>query len=624
MNLRGSLLVGLLLVAWCSAAQPYPSRLGRFEVNQKKGCASFTLTLTNLLPGDCTPGKPCVMNFGDNTGTAQNIFTHTYTAAGTYTLSVLYQSIGSDDIVITVDPNIQPNFEIHACSGSRASIKVTDNAYNQYVIDFNNDGTPEYILPFSNNIQTPPFTYAPPGTYTASVRGRNLNSADNCTAKTQPFTTLATLPTPSINTLTSVDNANIKLDFTTAVNIQYRLEIAVNNSTTFQNFKTLYGVSTLDVTDLKLDLNYYCFRLGAYDPCNGSSTYSNTVCTSKFTVTAQSDVNVLTWSTGPAVNYSISRDGNPYATIASAFFNDTDAECTVTYCYRVTNNYGGGRKSISLEKCVTSFSNATPTAINNVSAVATTGAALSWVQDPLFTPVGYSVSRASAGSIYTLYGTTPASPFNDAGYTTAGKYCYKINYLDKCNNASAPGIAVCPIQLNGILDKTNAITVTWSSYRGWRNAVKEYVLRKYDLAGALIKTVTQTDTVFVDDLPDPINQYVRYEVTAIPNEGGTPISLSNGLEIVKNANLYYPTAFTPNKDNLNDGFIVSGQFIVRLNLTIFDRWGVLLFSSDKQEPWDGQSNGKTMPPSVYIWKAEISDRAGRTFSKEGTVALIRN
>ncbi len=279
-QLLQALWTAVLLACFCTAglAQPYTSRLSFFQVDQKKGCAPFTVTIVSVPVGECTVIKPCTMKWGDTTPNAQNTFTHTYTLPGTYTLSIQPQSISADDIIITVDQNIQPNFEIYACSGSKAAIKVVDNAYDQYVIDFKNDASPDHILPFSNNILTPAFTYVPAGTYTASVRGRDLNSADNCMAKTQPFTTLAALPMPSINTLTSVDAANITLDFTTAVNIQYRLEVALNNASTFQIFKTLYGVTTLAVTDLKLDENFYCFRLVAYDVCTPANSMVSILC----------------------------------------------------------------------------------------------------------------------------------------------------------------------------------------------------------------------------------------------------------------------------------------------------------------------------------------------------------
>ena len=625
-------IVGMAITCVGAIAQPYNSRLGKFQVDEKKGCASFTLTVTNLSPGDCGM-FPCTITWGDGTPNQQGVFVHTYMNAGTFTLSILYGGTGSDDLVITVDQNIQPNFEIYACSGARAAIKVVDNAYDQYVIDFKNDGSPDYILPFSNNILTPSYTYVPAGVYTASVRGRDLSSDDNCTAKTQPFTTLATLPTPSINTLTSVDDANITLGFTTAVNIQYRLEIALNNASTFQLFKTLYGVNTLAVPDLKLDENYYCFRLVAYDLCTpANSRFSNIVCTNRLVATAQTDINggalnVITSNTSVAgvVNYSIARNNTPYVTVAANPYPDPDVVCKVDYCYRVTTNYGGGRTSTSLEKCVTSFATKTPTAIDNVTATVTnSGATFSWTQDPEFEPVGYQVRRSSDAGAFNIYATVAGSPFTDNGYATSGKFCYTLDYVDKCDNPSAAGSQICPVQLTGTLSSNNAISLSWSSYAGWKNGVNTYVLEKYNLKGTLIQSITLTNNTFTDDVPDPINQYVRYVIRALPVDAAMGESASNELTFIRNANLFYPTAFTPNNDQLNDGFIVSGQYIVKIKMTIFDRWGAAIYSSEKNEPWDGTSNGKPMPSSTYIWKVDITDRADRTFSEEGTIALFRN
>ena len=113
-------------------------------------------------------------------------------------------------------------------------------------------------------------------------------------------------------------------------------------------------------------------------------------------------------------------------------------------------------------------------------------------------------------------------------------------------------------------------------------------------------------------------------MTAKPTDLVLLSSVSNLIEVIKNSNLYFPTAFTPNNDQLNDSFNVSGQYIAKMSLTILDRWGKVLYFVEKGEPWDGQSSGKTMPPSAYIWKVEITDLAGRTYSREGTVALIRN
>ena len=91
-----TIILSFVLIAGNLLAQPYTSRLGRFRVDQVKGCVPLTLTITDtnlITTGECTAGKPCLMNAGNNTLPQQNQFTITYTQAGSFKLSVLYQNI---------------------------------------------------------------------------------------------------------------------------------------------------------------------------------------------------------------------------------------------------------------------------------------------------------------------------------------------------------------------------------------------------------------------------------------------------------------------------------------------------------------------------------------------------
>ena len=127
------------------------------------------------------------------------------------------------------------------------------------------------------------------------------------------------------------------------------------------------------VGNLRTDDNFYCFRLGAFDPCNNITVYSNVICSSNFDVTPQSDLNRLTWvtsSTGVA-NYSISKTGSaPLSALATATsLDDTNVICGTDYCYQITSNYTNGSRSISLEKCGTAFSSKIPVEPQNVSSI---------------------------------------------------------------------------------------------------------------------------------------------------------------------------------------------------------------------------------------------------------------
>lgn len=100
----------------------------------------------------------------------------------------------------------------------------------------------------------------------------------------------------------------------------------------------------------------------------------------------------------------------------------------------------------------------------------------------------------------------------------------------------------------------------------------------------------------------------------------------NTLNIIPNTTLYFPNAFTPNKDGINDEFAPIGRLenLTKFEINIFDRWGKLIFSSqDPFQYWDGTNRGSTLPNGVYQYKgtAESIDQININFS--GSVVLLK-
>ncbi|QOI97752.1 MAG: gliding motility-associated C-terminal domain-containing protein [Flammeovirgaceae bacterium] len=605
---------------------------GRFEIDQRKGCAALTVTITNanlITTGECTGLKPCDMVWGDGTPIQQNVFSHTYTQPGTYTLQVNYQNIGPDQIQITVRPNLPPEFNIFTCNGNQVQVRVTDTNYDAYIINYN-DASPEVQVP-KGSLAVNNHTFGSGGSKNISVRGKDVNAADNCMSNTQSVVALATLPTPFIDELRVVSGSQIDQDLVTGANIQYRLEIATNNNSTFQLAQTVYNSTAASLTNLRPDDNYYCFRLGAFDMCTNTTTaYSNIICSTNFDLAIQNNVNNLTWVTHPAgiANFSVNRDGTTLATPVASPYSDTNITCGTTYCYQVTSSYANGSQSISLQKCGQAISTDIPTATNNVTAVVSTaGVALTWLQDVAFTPVEYTVFRKSGSGSFGQIGQTTVQNFTDNQYTTAGEFCYLINYRDVCGNASSPGLEVCPIRLAGSLTNENAVNLSWTPYAGWRNGVSNYVVEKYDAGGSLVQVFnTGTSTTLFDDAEDPANQVFRYVVKANANDGGLGQAVSNEISIIKEPKLYYPTAFTPDNQGPpgNEIFKVFGRYIARFEMKIYNRWGELLFVSDNLDTgWDGTFKGKEQPEGTYAFVASLTDLAGRSFTRSGSVVLLR-
>lgn len=609
----------------------YASQIGRFHVDERKGCAPLTVTIldANLLTsGECTTNQACDMDWGDGTF-LQNSFVHTYTQPGTYTLQVRYQSpLGPDQIQIIVTPNTLPTFNIFTCGGNEVQVRVTDTNYDAYIINFN-DGSPEVQVP-KGLLAVANHTYASSGNKTVSVRGKDVNADDNCGSNTQMIEALATLPAPFINQLNVMGSDRIDLNFSGASNIQYRLEIATNNNATFQLAQTLFNTSTVSITNLRPDDNYYCFRLGAYDPCNNTTNYSNVICSANFDATAQNNQNQLNWITNTTgiTNFSLERDATLLTTTGATSFTDNTTVCKTDYCYQLVSNYTNGSQSISLAKCVTAFSSDVPTAITNATAIVTQGADITWQQDPAFQASLYRIFRKTSGSNAELIGQSGTPQFTDASYTTEGEFCYQVGYSDVCGNAAPTGSEICPIRLSGVLTRENYSSLTWSAYSGWSAGVDEYRIEKYNEQGALIQsiTVTSTTTSYTDSDIDPDNQVSRYVIKAVANEAGLGEAVSNEIILIKEPKLFYPTAFTPDGQGPvdNETFVVFGQYIASFEMRIFNRWGELLFvTTDRDTGWDGTYRGKEQPEGTYVFTATLVDLVGRTFNRSGSVVLLR-
>jgi gliding motility-associated-like protein len=99
---------------------------------------------------------------------------------------------------------------------------------------------------------------------------------------------------------------------------------------------------------------------------------------------------------------------------------------------------------------------------------------------------------------------------------------------------------------------------------------------------------------------------------------------------VKLFQYFFPNAFTPNNDGLNDIFRVVGLYRnIDLKLIIFDRWGQEVFESDSVDKgWDGTFNGQPCPAGVYSWRAFVNFLGQDIVTNgkvefKGSVTLIR-
>ncbi len=91
--------------------------------------------------------------------------------------------------------------------------------------------------------------------------------------------------------------------------------------------------------------------------------------------------------------------------------------------------------------------------------------------------------------------------------------------------------------------------------------------------------------------------------------------------------LFPPNAFSPNsQEEENRVFRIYADGILQegYKLTIFDRWGKLLFVSHSPENgWDGKAAGDNfVPPGLYTWILHYTDFNDQKHTQKGTVTLV--
>ena len=91
------------------------------------------------------------------------------------------------------------------------------------------------------------------------------------------------------------------------------------------------------------------------------------------------------------------------------------------------------------------------------------------------------------------------------------------------------------------------------------------------------------------------------------------------------ADLYVPTAFTPNGDGLNDILKPLALGLKSIDaFMVYNRWGQLLFSTtDIGVGWDGTFGGAEQSPGTYVWYAKGTDYKNNKLERKGTAVLIR-
>lgn len=127
-------------------------------------------------------------------------------------------------------------------------------------------------------------------------------------------------------------------------------------------------------------------------------------------------------------------------------------------------------------------------------------------------------------------------------------------------------------------------------------------------------------------VPGELVGTVIYKLEAISTENPSiPIS-SNYVAVQVEPLVHIPNAFRPTSqydENRTFKPFFAGFSPENYQLRVFNRWGLLIFSSDNPEQgWDGNIDGSPASPGVYSYLLQYLAPGGKTTEKKGVVTLV--
>ena len=402
-------------------------------------------------------------------------------------------------------------------------------------------------------------------------------------------------------------------------------------NTTFQSIDSIHisnGDTTITIEGLNTVANSYCLYFSTYDYC-GNTKISDTLCSISLTADAENNQNLVKWMHYPKASkitsYLLLKN-----TIELSFnksdtsYIDTNVVCANNYCYTIKTQVNNNTSIISNSLCVKSISTDTPLSIKHFQSttLGKDSIQLTWSSPLPYLVYETNIQHSTVNNNYNYLSST--SNFNTTYFHTTptnSTNCYIINYTDACGNNSDINIpdTTCTVFLEAKKIQDTEYELSWTPYIGIDtiNYIVEYLDEKGEVA---FEKSIGTNLFYHDESPLQDFQNLRYRIKALSNHRET--SLSNTVEFELKSRIFVPNAFSPDGDGINDYFKPDTRFIENYTLSIFDRWGELIFyEKNSDNGWDGHYKGKIVATGTYVYLLEGTDYYGNTINKKGTVTV---
>ncbi len=614
------------------ANPPANATRGGFTVDKARGCAPLTVTVTNTTGPENVQYIYEYKNGEPTNGVSQ--VTYTYTKPGKYRILQVGSTGGTGSVAcqeIEVLDATPPDIRLTSCANGQVQLTIVDNAvaaqYDEFVVDWGDAGGLQ-TLPKTNLsgiIHT--YTDSSPRVVAVSGRYRAVNCGGTTLLETRPGSPLTQPVITRLATSGSTVTLDVQAPAGQVVTVQKKNAAGVFETTPL----TRTGSGTLQIPDVTAHPT--CFKVVSQDAC-GRSVASEEVCSIGLEVTPRDQRNEVRW-TPITVNplefryYRLTRNGaelNSFDQVSAGSFNDTQGlECNVEYCYQVTA-VAGKTEIVSDRKCTTAQSSNVPPPFRTVLVSVNSDNRVDLrALPPQALPATYMMlvyRNTGPGGSYAPTGEEVSRNIHQDGGVQPDRqsYCYQVVYQNACGVNSQPTPSACTVYLSA----GSATSLSWTAGSPFSDEeVDHYVIEKMDETGLIL---SQEDvgkqTSYTPGRDDPAVDRYRYRVKAVSRSGLA--SYSNVYEFTIAPRVFVPDAFTPNDDAVNDRFELKGSVTFEsIQMTVFNRWGEVIFRTDSRDGWDGTLDGRPALPGTYAYKIVMRTQDGRQTVKTGSVLLIR-
>ena len=607
---------------------------GAFEVSPSYvGCGKLDVNFVNTLLGAENVGYIPNYDRVSNISEAPKELSASYNVPGTYTiLQVGSKGPGFSlckQVHVLENKKVDASLEI-SC-GRLALVKIVENeiskAYDYVEINWGDGDISQWTAKSGN------LNHGYSGSLqNISVQGKYRSSSVSCSGEIKyldPANVENSVESIQIKRIEMQEDGKILMLYQ-GVN-QVKTEIFYSElNDSYLTTGLIYNIDQPGSIPIEKNLNAnkeYKLKLVSPNSCGGTID-SREVRTMVLDVTPLEGEISLKWNRyiddNDFVGYQLFRDDAPiesFTSIDDLTFTDKDIDCNKTYKYQIVastsqvNSFSAPKSEKMLSATPDKIKGASVTVEDNnlITADVVLG------ENGITSSYNLVVERAQQGSgNFTQVSTDQNQDLHfedNTVNTSTASYCYRFKYENSCLISTDFTEPVCSVLLR---QSPNELT--------WNDAVPfTDGLDSYDLIQSESGTLTPMglNTTFAIDLTNQPKTEFSFQIRA-KSKSGNLLSFSNLIKYEQNVMLLIPDAFTPNGDNVNERFEIKGLFINSFKISVFNRWGQVVFQSDDiLQSWDGTINGANAPAGYYTYKTEISDIEDKPFVKEGTVLLIR-